>query len=86
MALEETYLIGYPHFYLIVLNMLFMVVLPQTLLVYLAVFPKAPCWGLLLFLVYINDITDNVLSSCQLFADHCILYRQINSPTDAAIL
>ena len=22
----------------------------------------------------------------QLFADHCILYRQINSPTDAAIL
>ena len=43
-------------------------------------------FGPLLFLVYINDITDYVLSSCRLFADDCILYRQINSPTDAAIL
>ena len=42
--------------------------------------------GPLLFLVYINDITDYVSSSCWLFADDCILYRQINSPTDAAIL
>ena len=42
--------------------------------------------GPLLFLVYINDITNYVLSSCWLFADDCVLYGQINSPTDAAVL
>ena len=45
MALEETHLIGYPHFYLIVLNVLYVGVLPQIL-----------------------------------------FYKQIKSPTDAAIL
>ena len=48
--------------------------------------PQGTMLGPLLFVVYINDITDNVSSSCQLFADDCILHRQINSPTDAAIL
>ena len=48
--------------------------------------PQGTVFGPLLFLVYINDITDYVSSSCRLFADDCILYRQINSPTDAAIL
>ena len=48
-GIEETHLIGYPHFYLIVLNVLYVVVLPQTLLTYLAVFPKEPCWGLYFF-------------------------------------
>ena len=48
--------------------------------------PQGTLLGSLLFLVYINDITDYVSSSCWLFADDCILYRQINSPTDAAIL
>ena len=38
--------------------------------------------GPLLFLVYINDITDYVSSSCRLFADDCILHRKINSSTN----
>ena len=48
--------------------------------------PQGTVLGPLLFLIYINDITDYVSSSYRLFADNCILYRQINSPTDAAIL
>ena len=84
MALEETHLIGYPHFYLIVLDVVYVVVLPQTLLTYLAV--QCTMLGPLLSVVYINDITDYVSSSCRLFADNCILYRQINSVTDATIL
>ena len=48
--------------------------------------PQGTVLGSLIFLVYINDITDYVSSSCRLFADDCILYRQINSPTDDAIL
>jgi len=42
--------------------------------------------GPLLFLVYINDITHIISSSCNLFADDCIIYKQINSPTDRNIL
>jgi len=41
---------------------------------------------LLLFLVYINDISTNVSSLCRLFSDNCILYREINSPTDARMI
>ena len=48
--------------------------------------PQGTVLGPLLFLIYINGITDYVSSSYRLFADDCILYRQINSPTDAAIL
>ena len=33
-----------------------------------------------------NDIIDYVSSSCRLFADDCILYWKINSPTDNDIL
>ena len=39
-----------------------------------------------LFLVYINDIVDNVTSQVRLFADDCILYREINTPADAMAL
>ena len=42
--------------------------------------------GPLLFLVYINDIIDYASSTCRLFADYCILYWKINSPTDNDIL
>ena len=52
--IREKHLIGYPHFYLIVLNNLgcYVVVLPQTIIMHvdnLAVFPKALCWGLYFF-------------------------------------
>ena len=30
--------------------------------------------GPLLFLLYINDITDNIQSNIRLFADYCIVY------------
>ena len=40
----------------------------------------------LLFLACINDISDNLSSSCHLFADDCILYRDIKSAEDAQIL
>ena len=40
----------------------------------------------LLFSAYINDISDNLSSSCCLFADDCILYRNIKSDEDVQIL
>ena len=40
----------------------------------------------ILFLVYINDITDYVSSSCRLFADDCDSVQTVNSLTDATIL
>ena len=48
--------------------------------------PQGSVLGPLLFLAYINDISTNLSSSCRLFADDCILYREINIPTDAKIL
>ena len=48
--------------------------------------PQGSVLGRLLFLAYINDISDNLSSSCRLFADDCILYRDIKSDEDARIL
>ena len=48
--------------------------------------PQGSVLGPLLFLAYINDITDNLSSLCHLFADDCILYRDIKSAEDAQIL
>ena len=56
-----------------------------TLLIYLASdvhVPQGSMLGLLLILDYMNDVTDHMSSSCHLFADDCILYKKINSPTD----
>ncbi len=42
--------------------------------------------GLLLFLLFVNDITDGISSSAHLFADDCLIYREINSQEDSVIL
>ena len=38
--------------------------------------------GPLIFLLYINDITDNLHSEIRLFADDCILYNVVKSTAD----
>ena len=42
--------------------------------------------GPVLFLIFINDLPDNIRSSVRQFADDCVLYRNIKSPLDCHIL
>ena len=42
--------------------------------------------GPLLFLIFINDLPLGITSHCRLFADDCLLYRQIGSKSDVDIL
>jgi len=48
--------------------------------------PQGPVLDPLLFFAYINDHPEYVSSTPRLFADYCLLYRQINSPKDSEIL
>ena len=48
--------------------------------------PQGTVLGPLLFLVYINDLPAQVKSKARLFADDCLLYRQICSSDDTAAL
>ena len=48
--------------------------------------PQGTVLGALLFVVFINDLPDNVSSNVRLFADDCLLYRRINTPEDTNIL
>ena len=42
--------------------------------------------GPVLFLIFINDLLDNIRSSVRLFADDCVMYRNIHSLQDCLAL
>ena len=48
--------------------------------------PQGSILGPLLFIVYVNDITDSVQSTLEMFADDSKLYRIIQNPYDTDIL
>ena len=48
--------------------------------------PQGTVTGPLMFILFINDLPDNISSNVRLFADDCILYRTISGKTDASIL
>ena len=48
--------------------------------------PQGLVLGPILFLIFINDLPDNIRSSVCLFADDCVLYRNIHSIQDCFIL
>ena len=45
--------------------------------------PQGTVLDPLMFLVYINDINQNITSSVRLFADDCVIYKPITTPQDA---
>ena len=45
--------------------------------------PQGTVLGPLMFLIYINDIDENISSTVRLFADDCVVYRVNNSEQDS---
>ena len=48
--------------------------------------PQGSVLGPVLFLIFINDLPDNIRSSVRIFAEYCVLYRNIKSPIDCQSL
>ena len=48
--------------------------------------PQGTVLGLLLFLIYINDLPTCISSSCSLFAGDCLLYRKVENDDDRRAL
>ena len=48
--------------------------------------PRGSVLGPVLFLIFINALPSNIISSDRLFADDCVLYRNITSPIECQIL
>ena len=48
--------------------------------------PQGTVLGPLMFLLYINDISENISSSIRLFADDCIVFRSISNNDDTTLL
>ena len=48
--------------------------------------PQGSVLGPLLFILYVNDITDGLQSTLEMFADDSKLYRIIQNPCDSEVL
>ena len=48
--------------------------------------PQNTVLGPFMFLIYINDITEDILSQLRVFADDCLLYCAIKSEQDSILL
>ena len=48
--------------------------------------PQGTVLGPLLFLIYIDDIVENLSSEIRLFADDCILYKEMRSLSDCVVM
>ena len=48
--------------------------------------PQGTVLGPTLFLIYINDIADDITSTIRLFADDCVLYQTIHNTSDQLAL
>ena len=48
--------------------------------------PEGTALGLLLFMIYINEIVNNLNSKIKLFADDAVFYSEVSSVNDVSLL